>query len=208
MKFILCLFILLTSAFAKEEPIKVNISILSAVIGPSKVGDQKWDTGFGSLKGLAPLASLVVPFSGMITTSVVSGLIGKAPQGNSAPDVFGTAQFIGNIDMDPSSSLLKPLDLATFKTLTKNSYTPGLKGEYKSWPMYKDTRLRIELKDKDFAEHDLIGKVEITRSDVELAIKTGKPIYINVAEQSQNQLLFIQISASMATGDRYPSSSN
>ncbi|MBR9867549.1 MAG: hypothetical protein GYB20_05740 [Oceanospirillales bacterium] len=42
---------------------------------------------------------------------------------------------------------------------------------------------------------DVTGVVEIRKEDIDKAIDAGKPIWINVAEQSMNQILFVQISA-------------
>lgn len=200
MKVILILFVLISfNTYADEEPTYYNISIMGAVIGPTKIGNQKWDTGFGSLKGIVPLATIALPGILPLSSSLISKIIEKAPTGTSAPDVFGNVQMVGPTTKDALKVLKKPIQLATKQNLTKNSYTPSLFAEYQSWPIYKNTRIRIELWDKDISENDLIGKVELNSKDLDKATKEEKPVYIKVADQSQNQLLYIQISVTKST---------
>lgn len=197
--FLLLLMFISFSTYAEEEPIYYNISIMGAVVGPTKIGNQKWDSGFGTLKGIVPLASIALPGILPLSSNLISNILDKAPTGASAPDVFGFVQIVGPTTNDALKVLSKPIQLATQQSLTKNSYTPSLFAEYQSWPIFKDTRIRIELWDKDLAENDLIGKVELNVKDLDLAIKEEKPVYIKVADQSQNQLLYIQISVTKST---------
>jgi|TARA_R110002033_G_scaffold165821_1_gene203881 hypothetical protein len=73
---------------------------------------------------------------------------------------------------------------------------------YKNWPLYKENRFRISLWDADLFKNDPIATVELTYNDEMNAIKVEKTTWINVAEQGNNQLLFIQISASESSSKK------
>ena len=55
-------------------------------------------------------------------------------------------------------------------------------------------RLRVTVIDEDLWEDDPIGVAEINYDDVVAALEAGEVYQVKVAEQTQNQLLFVGIS--------------
>lgn len=188
-----------TNVIAKEEPVYVNFEILGAVVGPTKVNGRAWDASFATGKTLNSISSTIsnmyVPGSGIATSAIID-LIGKdAPKGKVAPDVIGYIVQTGLTTKKIGQRAFTPMVLANRHNLSRDSYMPNFSTGYRGWPIYKNTRFRIQLWDKDFQNHDNIGTVEITYEDISSAIEHGKPKWISVADQSMNQLLFILITA-------------
>lgn len=177
-----------------QEVQKVDIAFLGALIAPTKHDSRTWDATFGFKKvPTQNLASLLMP--GVAQATIVQTILEGAPKGSVAPDVIGTIKQVGETSKGYESIASTPIGLATRLTVTRDSYTPVFTTEYQSWPIFKTTRFRIRLWDKDLSDNDAIGTVEITPDDIQKAIDAGTPVWINVADQSQNQLLYIQISA-------------
>ncbi|MBC76127.1 MAG: hypothetical protein CME64_08935 [Halobacteriovoraceae bacterium] len=180
-----------------EAPTSYNVSILSVLIGPTKADGKKWDATFNFGKAASGALSSL-PVSGIIPAPAINALIKGAPSGSAAPEVYGTIKHIGPTTAGLAAIAGTPLALRKRSNVIKNTYTPEFNTEYLAWPMFKDTRFRIKLWDKDIKDDDPIGTVELVEKDIKLAVKIGKPIWIKVNEQSRNQVLFVQISASKA----------
>lgn len=202
---ILTLLCLQNLVYAQESEVqlKADITFLGAVIGPTKLNGKPWDASYDTKKsigaGLSTLLSSAVPHKKIIDT-VLAG----APKGSGAPDIIGSIQQVGPSYPGLEEAAKAPIALADKKTITKNGYTPIFTTEYKAWPMYSNTRFRIRLWDKDMMQNDFIGTVEVTTEDIQKAITAGQAIYINVSNQSQNQILYIQISAIQSGAKNQP----
>lgn len=200
------LFFLISTFVYAQEPIKVNFTVLGAVIGPVKINGKSWDVGRAvdpSASGL--IAELMAPGSGALVSSVVNTVSQVAANGTAAPDVVGYIQQVGPTTRYLSKISGTPIELAGKRTLARDSYTPNFQAGYSGWPIFIGTRFRIHLWDLDFQNHDTIAAVEITYDDIMSAIKHGKTKWIKVADQSNNQLLYIQISASSSLEYTKPS---
>lgn len=187
------------------EPQFVNFTVLSAIIAPTKMNGSNWDAHFIFSGGAAQaLGDLILPGSGLLTAAVIQSISDSSKKGTVAPDAIGYIQQIGPTLKNLANIAGTRLILADKKTISKDSYMPHFDTGYSGWPIFKDTRFRIYLFDMDIKNNDHIGTVEITFNDIMLAIQHGKSVWINVADQGNNQLLYIQISATKALPNQRP----
>mgnify|MGYP000579320415 CR=1 FL=1 len=203
---ILLLFILCSSILqAEQKALFVDFSVLGAVVSPTKMNGATWDRGFSINKSIGSLISnMVIPGAGFAVEAVL-GSIGKdAAKGQAAPDVIGYIMQTGYSQGSFRRAINMPVGLANKKQKSQDSYTPDFSTSYLGWPIYENTRFRIKLYDADLFKDDPMGTVEITSRDIVQAIKANKPLWINVSQQSSNQILFVQISASRVVGKSRP----
>lgn len=194
---IIIIFIFSVTTLSAKKPIFVNFTILGAIVAPNKITGKNWDISIGLNQTVGNLVSdMVIPGSGLLASAAIS-VIGKdAAKGKSAPDVIGYIVQTGPTTKKIGQKAFTPLVLSSRNyNFTKDSYIPSFNTGYNGWPIFENTRFRIKLWDKDFSDNDNIGTVELNIDDIKKAIKAKKPIWINVADQSQNQLLFISLSA-------------
>lgn len=194
--------LLMMSVFSNavaEEPIRINLTFLGAVIGPTKENGAPWDGPARiDTRTLSTVQNLMAPGSGMASSAIINTVSQLARQGTAAPDVIGYVEQIGSTIRDLANTAGIPIALATKQNMTRDSYTPQFSVTYEGWPIFKDSRFQIHLWDADLFNNDAIGVVEITYNDIMQAIKNGKTTWIKVSDQSFNQVLFIQISADKA----------
>lgn len=193
-----------TYAKNRQKPTYYNIEILSALIGPTKVNGRPWDPkSSANTETLAAIVSeMMLPGSGVSAASVVSAVSTMAPNGSPAPDIYGYIVQNGPTTKSLVKVAGKVQALLLRRDKSKNSYTPRLYGGYKGWPVYEDTRFRIQLWDADFDKDDHVAVVELNVSHLREAAEKGEPLWINVSEQSMNQLLYVLISVIEITGKR------
>lgn len=168
------------------EPATVRVAILSALIGPSKADGHTWD-GPGhvspetSRKVVGALAA-ANPYAA--AAAVLAGLSMGALE---KPDPYGYAELIV---AGRSARLELPM---TFR----DTFTPQWAGaEFAGVPLRDNARIRVTLIDKDLEDDDPIGTVELAAEDLRAALHSGHVYPVQVADQSQNQLLFVSVSVS------------
>jgi len=177
---------------APPRPKWVNIHLLSALIGPSKVHGSRWD-GPGS----ASTTGVSLPRSTTLSASIIREVVNQAASGYAAPDVIG---FVQEISADSDSNV--QIALATRRHKVANSYTPRFKVDYLHWPIGPNTRFYIELWDSDLYQNDPIGSIELTYKDLQTALTANTAVWINVGEQSLDQLMAIKIAVTRASGSQ------
>lgn len=198
----LLILISFNSSSETTEPIKVNIEILSALIGPTKVNGTSWDTEAKiDRASVALISEMVLPGSGFTASNVASAVSKVAISGSAAPDVVGYIYQKGTTTKQLVKYAGNPIALSTFRNKSQDNYTPRFYAGYSGWPIFHDTRFQIQLWDADILNHDHIAVVELNYSNILEAIEKGEPTWINVAEQSMNQLLYILIS--VIESDKY-----
>ncbi|RXJ79343.1 hypothetical protein [Arcobacter sp. F2176] len=197
-------FILIFNILNANEEIKyINLTVLGAVIAPTKIDKTTWDKGGIKIDNASSNLISEMLTTGIPVSSIMNTIGNNAAKGTAAPDVIGYIQLIGSSLKNISNIAWTPIVLATKSyALSKDSYTPSFNAGYKNWPLFKENRFRIVLWDADLFDDDPIATVELTYNDVMNAIKVGKTTWINVAEQGNNQLLFIQISASESSSKK------
>ncbi|MCG7869359.1 MAG: hypothetical protein JAY74_23675 [Candidatus Thiodiazotropha taylori] len=193
-----------TYAKKREKPTYYNIEILSALIGPTKVNGRPWDPKSGAnTEAIAAVVSeMMLPGSGITAASVVTAVSTMAPNGSPAPDIYGYIVQNGPTTKSLVKVAGKVQALLLRRNKSKNSYTPRLYGGYEGWPVYTDTRFRIQLWDADFDKDDHVAVIELNTDHLRQAAQKGEPMWINVAEQSMHQLLYVLISVIEITGKR------
>jgi hypothetical protein len=65
-------------------------------------------------------------------------------------------------------------------------------------PLVVDTRIEVERYDKDLVNDDAMGAATITASDIATALRIVTIHHVLIAEQPNNQVLFIDISVENA----------
>ncbi len=215
----LAIFVLLSSAALADEPkaarpdakaskteeslpSMVTVEILNALIGPCKADGTKWDgIGHCDKKAQSQMTQLTSQqVVGAVlknfnlygqAAAIMQGMGGSILSKEEKPDPFGTVEVCTDNEFHPD---LKH-NFFPKGVFLKDTYTPDFPNyEFKQIPLNKGTRLRITLWDKDLTKDDFIGKAELTYDDLVAALKAGKIFQVMVADQTQNQLLFVGIS--------------
>ncbi|WP_203142727.1 hypothetical protein [Marinobacter mangrovi] len=193
------------NAADKALPQKLDIEFLSALIGPVKVNGKPWDAAANiNRTAVSMISDMIAPGSGIAASSVVSAVAKDAPQGTSAPDVIGYVVQKGTTTTSLAKVAGIPLALALNRQKTQDSYTPRFYAEYQGWPVYEGTRFQVQLWDKDLIRNDQIAVVELNYDQLSQAAKSEKPVWINVADQSMKQLLYILISVTPSLRNTAP----
>jgi len=169
---------------------RVNVSIVSATIGPCKADGKKWD-GIGNAPAgaAAQIAKLLLddnPYTG-----IAQALAGITMASTDKPDPYGFVEVAVDGEFKPN---LKR-NLYPDGKIVKDTFTPQFPtNEWRAIPLDRGTRFRVTLIDKDIAQDDPIGTVEINDRDLRAALEAEKVYQVKVADQSQNQVLFIGLS--------------
>jgi hypothetical protein len=85
--------------------------------------------------------------------------------------------------------------LSSRDTNDEDTFTPRWQPRI-TWPgvpLSDDTRILVELWDEDVDPEDLIGVAEISAVDLTEALEAKEPYPVEVADQTNNQLLFLKI---------------
>lgn len=167
----------------------MNVEFRGALSGPSKFGGAAWD-GLGQLDssaqaGLGRALTAVDPYA-----AVLSFFANPALATLERPEPFGHARAAVNGVVVQALEL----PLAQHDTLTPMWSNARLVRV----PLVVDTRLEIELYDKDLVNDDAMGAATITASDLATALRVGTVHHVRVAEQTNNQVLFVDISVEPA----------
>jgi hypothetical protein len=176
----------------KELPAKVTVQIVSATIGPSKFGGGKWH-GFGQVEqGLINKIAVGLAAETGGFSLVLSALSTPALQ-NSAPDPWGWVEVAIDGEFMPP---LKHAFYANSKEIIRKTFTPSFQNcEYTNVPLNEGTRFKVNL----WNNHSILGKdepigvAEINMKDLVTALEAQKIYQVQVADQTQNQLLFLGI---------------
>lgn len=170
-------------------PAFVNVELRGGLIGPAKVGGAAWD-GLGHLDaaaqgGLGRALAAVDPYA-----AVLSFFTNPALTALERPEPFGRVRATVN------GVVVQELELplAQRDTLTPVWSSTG----FVRVPLVPDTRLEFELYDKDLVNDDAMGAATLTASDIAIALRVGVVHHVRVAEQTNNQVLFIDISVEAA----------
>jgi hypothetical protein len=171
-----------------ELPAFVNVEVRQALLGPSKVGGNAWD-------GLGRLDS-----SGQ---SLVLQALGKGDPIAELAVVFANPALAALEKPDPAGSVRCMSGPAEIQRLTlpkvKDTFTPIWTGAaMPRVPLAPTTRLEVDLWDKDLAVDDPMGASTITHADLVSALREGIVHRVRVAEQTSNQVLFVDVSVTAA----------
>lgn len=179
------------SAAAPEAPLAavVNVEFRQSLIGPTKFGGAAWD-GPGQLDASAEGELRMALHAVDSYAGVLRVFANPAIEALEKPEPFGRARSVVN------GVIIQNLDL---KTAQRDTLTPiWQNARLIRVPLTPATRIELELYDKDVINDDAIGAATITYADLVTALRAGTIHHVRVAEQTNNQLLFVDISVEAA----------
>lgn len=170
-------------------PKTVTVTAIGAYVGPGMADGSQWDgvgtvppetiTALGQALGASnPIIALATFFA------------------DPAVDLLAKPDPIASGEVYAYGKWQAGLELANITNNTEDTFTP-LWPQSPSWtgvPFDSKTRVRFTVLDEDFSANDPIGTAEINYSDLLTAYQLGKVHHVRVADQTQNQLLFVSIS--------------
>ena len=175
---------------AQCVPQAVSVYVVDAIIGPGKVTGGAWD-GFGTVP---PEVFDIV--SNYVDLGNVDELLDYIVNGGlaalAAPEPIGTA----DIDIGQGFLAEYQIVLADKTNNWEDTYTPTFLNGNGGWtgvPFTEQTRIRVTLEDLDLQNDDPIGTAIINYGDLVEAWAENTKFWINVATQTQNQLLFLGV---------------
>jgi hypothetical protein len=176
---------------AQEQlPKLVSVQIVNATIGPSKVDGSRW-SGAGKVSSSVTTKLAQLLLSGNPYTGVI-GLLGSSLMSTSGkPAPYGIVDVAVNGQYYPKFRT----NLASFRQ-AERTYTPIFQlPAYTAVPFDDGTRFKITLYSKNLLnpQPTPIGVAVINYSDLLKAYKEQKIYQVPVADQTENQLLFIGI---------------
>lgn len=171
-------------------PAHVRVSIIDATAGVGKADGDQWD-GLGQ-----------VPVD--LVGSVAGALVGKSPYvaigrilapfalgAFEKPDPTGWAEVLSHGD---------PVGRVALRASQEDTFNPqwqGVDGRAPSFgrvPLSEGTRIRVQLVDDDEPlDDDQMGIFEINYQDLVAALEAQQVHHVNVAEQTNRQILFVGI---------------
>ncbi len=168
----------------RSSPTWVTVRIEGALVAAWKNDRDCWDTFFCSASATeyAALISLVAGPSSY--NAVLGGLAESGVKTTAKPDAAGWAELVGGVSMADPVQLPKNQD----------SLIPGWGGGWSGVELNDDTAIRVEVWDLDIENDDLIGTAIIGSDDLWAALDSGGVYHVPVADQTHNQLLFVDIS--------------
>lgn len=162
-----------------------TVSVVGALVAPGKEDGTQWD-GMGS-KVDAQLARGVVEALAESNpyTAVLGIMAGPAANALEKPDVGGSAQLYLNG---------QPMGDAILLEKNQDAFTPQWSNA--GWTNVDIHRasLRIELIERDIANDDPMGIIVIDAKHLEAAVDAGGVTPIPVSDQTNGQVLFLNIS--------------
>lgn len=164
-------------------PTFASVSLVGVTIGPGKSDGSQWDGFFSMPAGLAleVARNMEAPNDYMVTLD----LLNRASQGLAKPDIYGETQLL--VGGTVASSLVLPLG-------AEDSFSPTW--THIGWqhvPLDEDVRLRVSLMDEDMTSDDPVGVFELSTADLRAAMNAGTVLQVDVAAQTQQQVLFCAI---------------
>jgi len=175
-------------------PTTVSVEVLGAYIGPGKIDNTTWD-GTGTVP--PEVLALVADALGYPGVDKIADVVQQAAyQALSKPDPFGTA----NLDRDGSGfDAADDVKLATTANNTEDTFKPTWPMPYPGWkdlPFDGGLQVRVTLYDEDLSLNDDIGTATINYPELLAAWESGKSYWVRVEDQTQGQLLAVEIQVS------------
>jgi hypothetical protein len=171
-----------------QLPRFVNVEMRQALLGPSKVGGNAWD-GLGRLDDNG--------------RSLVVTALGKADPVAELAVVFANPALAALEKPDPGGSvrcMSGPVELQRLELpKVQDTFTPIWSGAVlPRVPLAPATRLEVDLWDQDLAVDDPMGTSTITYAELVSALREGTVHHVRVAEQTNHQVLFVDVSVTGA----------
>ena len=193
-------------------PEYVTVQLVESVLSPIKRGPNPaaWDccaSGEDVKKasdGLAKLAAMGIS-SGEPNTMAISAGIAvvsagapSAGKATSLPDPFGIARLKVPSGEVPAIRIDSGTDSVVASWHQEGSSAPV---EWKNVRLDDDVRLEVQVLDRDIAQHDQIGSVELTKANLVAAYRSGGKYYVLNAQENSG-ILFTAVSVSRQSAAR------
>lgn len=177
-----------------QEPITVTIELEGAFMGVGKADGTQWDSTVqfsggasqliaAALSAPQPLVALAAAYADPLVASLEK------------PDVFGSAR------LDGPGYRQGPFPLAGNTMAIQDAFNP-------IWPnrvtfqgvrIDQDVRIRVELTDEDFVNHDPAGVAVVNMTHLMAAHMNRGVFPVFVGDQTQNQILYLTVSVRSET---------
>ncbi len=175
-------------------PKTATVELIGAVIGPGTADGDTWD-GLGTLPdGLA--GDLTDLLYGTATPGDILEFIGNTGINYlEKPDVYGDA----NMNLGEGDGFNNPLTLLTEDEAVEDSFLPNWSDDavYYDVPIHHadDLQIRVELLDDDYwpDTDDFVGEAVINNQDIIDAFISEEIWWVQVADQTVNQVLMLSI---------------
>lgn len=185
-----------------EMPDYVTVELLGVLVGLAKIGDYTWD---GEVKVPPDALELVTTAMGAPGVGEALGVVQNyAAEGSNRPDPIGVAELDLGDGFEPSLTMT----LAEWDSNIDNTYQAQWEGPpYPTWspvPLAEGTRIRVTIEDEDWDivwdQADRVGVATLTIDDLLDALHEGTSYWVKVGEQTNNQLLAVQIQVTAVDG--------
>jgi hypothetical protein len=173
------------------RPPIVEVTLLDAVIGPTKSDGRPWDgLGAGADREIGAGLDAAVAIADVSQSyATVLGLLAKAAnKGLAAPEPYGS----GEIARGAGGAFGEAVDLQADRDTCTPMWRPSR--IWRHVELNDRVRIRIKLTDRDFQFDDPIGAVELNATDLRTALASGHNYHVRTAEQSDRQVLFVGVS--------------
>lgn len=191
---------------AEPQYVTYTVQFVAGIVAGGNAQGQEWD-GFGTFDPAA--MALMISAAGLAAGTPIppntsmgaaaSSITSKFTQGFAAPDVVGFVEYGGTTSRALAPVAATRMALAYNRAHTPDSYTPRFNVSYENWPVYEDASFTITVWDMDDRNNDFIGTAVVRASDIESAAESGKVVTVPVADQTNNQLIGVQITARRVT---------
>lgn len=184
----------------RRPPAVVTVRVEGVVIGPAKLGGNKWDGGPIAAADLKRFNDTLTKFAVGSGSPYVAGAALISTIGTMAMGFMDKPDAQGAAELYVDSKLVgKRIPLGK----VQDSFTPRWAGlVWEHVPLDRDVRLRIELADYDLGKaNDIIGNAIVNSADLRRALADGRVFPINVADQTSNQLVAVQVSVMLESRD-------
>lgn len=181
-------------------PKRYNVQITGAMVAPSMTNGDQWD-GSGTIdpaekqKFLDALGKVPTYGAYLELAAIVADAVNA---GTAAPDPYGYAELA------QSGTYQSDLRFSFFADVNSNledTYVPNfpLPNGWTDLKIDEGTRVRVTLLDEDLVNDDPIGVAEISSSELLAAASEGKVHHVRVDDQTQRQLVYIDVSVQTIT---------
>lgn len=172
------------------SPTYVHVTLVSALIGPSKNNGCQWD---GLTCGAGGTRNVISAVDAALATSnpyVAVGAILGGPLADAIekPDPMGTAEMYTGGRFE-KRVLVKSQD----------NFTPGWGARWLNVRFETATRLSVRIRDADLYFDDDIGAFDVGYGAIAAALATQRVYPVSVYRETYKQVLFVSISVVPAT---------
>lgn len=162
-------------------PESLRVEIISLQIGPGKSDGTNWD-GIGNLT--EDLFAFAARAAGLPFPDIIAKMATVAVSSLEKPDIRGTVEWESNGSIIDSISFAEEED----------NFQPTLKpkADFQGFNPHTD-RITISLTEVDLSEHDSAGEIYLSKQHFNEVLQNGGAHWVNVAEQTNNQILLVRI---------------